>query len=89
MPFDLLWFGGFRESVARDRERIDPPSHVLTVGDLTGWLAEQGAPYASVLADRAKVRAAVDTEFAGAEDSIFGAREVALFPPVGALGRAR
>jgi hypothetical protein len=30
---DLLYFGSLRESLARDGERVDPPSHVLTISD--------------------------------------------------------
>ena len=83
--FTLLYFGALREAIGRDVERIDPPSHVLTIADLVGWLSARGEPYESALADRACIRAAVDREHAGAEDSFFGAQEVALFPPVGAL----
>lgn len=82
---DLLFFGSFREAFGRDRERVDPPSHVLSVADLVGWLAGQGEPYASMFADPGRVRAAVEGEMAGPGDSVFGAREVSLFPPGGVL----
>lgn len=82
---DILYYGSFRDAVGRDEERVDPPSHVLTVADLVGWLAEQGEPYASILADPARVHAAIEGAPAGPEDSVFGAREVALFPPGGVL----
>jgi molybdopterin synthase sulfur carrier subunit len=78
---DLHWLAELREATGRDFERIDPPSHVLTVADLIGWLAGRGAPYADLLADRATVRAAVDRLHAGPGDSVFGAQEVALFRP--------
>jgi sulfur-carrier protein len=80
---DLLYFGRLREALGRDVERIDPPSHVLTIEDLVAWLVARGAPYEDALA--APVRAAVDRDWAEPGDSFFGAREVALFPPVGAL----
>lgn len=85
MAIDLLYFGAFRTLLGRDGERVDPPSHVVTVGDLVAWLAEQGEPYRAAFADPARVRAAVEAEPAEAEGNIFGAREVALFPPPGAL----
>ncbi|HEX8669061.1 MAG TPA: MoaD/ThiS family protein [Allosphingosinicella sp.] len=85
MPVDLLYFGALREALGRDGERVDPPSHILTVDDLVAWLGEQGEPYASAFADRARVRAAVEAECVSWEGNIFGAREVALFPPPGAL----
>ena len=79
---DLLYFGELREAIGRDGERIDPPSHVLTVEDLIRWLAGRGAPYNMALADPGRIRAAVDRQHAAPSDSFFGAKEVALFPPV-------
>ena len=82
---ELLYFGRLRDDLGRDREAIDPPSHVLTVEDLVAWLRERGDPYAAAFGHPEKIRAAVDGEKAGPADSMFGAREVALFPPMGAL----
>ena len=82
---DLLYFGGFRGALGRDRERVEPASHVLTLDDLVGWLADKGEPYASAFSDRARVRGAVEGQAACGGDSVFGAREVALFPPPNAL----
>jgi molybdopterin synthase sulfur carrier subunit len=80
---DLLFFGSLREALGRDGERVDPPSHVLTVDDLIAWLAERGEPYASALGG--EVKAAVEARMAAGGDSFFGAREVALFPPPGVI----
>ena len=85
MSIDLVYLGALRAAMGRDGERIDPPSHILTVADLLGWMAGQGEPYASAFADGARIGAAIEAEVAGPEDSIFGAREVAFFPPPGAL----
>jgi molybdopterin synthase sulfur carrier subunit len=85
MPLDLLFFGALRESLGRDGERVDPPSHVLTAEDLLAWLVEQGEPYAAAFADRARIRVAVEAEMAEPDSNIFGASEVAFFPPPGAL----
>lgn len=82
---DLLYFGAYRDLFGRDGERVEPPSHVVAVADLVSWLAEQGEPWRAAFADPARVRAAVEGEAAGPEDSVFGAREVALFPPGGVL----
>lgn len=82
---DILYFGSLREALDRDSERVEPPSHVQTVEDLIGWLAGRGGAYAQALGDRSRVGAAVDQEPARPSDSFFGAREVALFPPMGAL----
>jgi molybdopterin synthase sulfur carrier subunit len=81
---DLVYFGSLREALGRDGERVDPPSHVLTIDDLLSWMAERGEPYNRLFADRGRVRAAIDRHHAGPGDSFFGAQEVALFPPPGA-----
>ena len=81
---DLLYFGRLRDDLGRDRERVDPPSHVLRVEDLARWLSERGEPYVSAFGSD-RLCAAIDREKAGPEGSVFGAREVALFPPMGAL----
>ena len=82
---DLLYFGSLRDLLGRDGERVDPPSHVLTLADLITWLALRGEPHASAFADPARIHGAVEVEAVGPEGSVFGAREVALFPPPGAL----
>jgi molybdopterin synthase sulfur carrier subunit len=85
MSIDLLYFGAFRTILGRDGERVDPPSHVVTVAGLVGWMAEQGEPYRTAFGDGKSVHAAVEAEPVEPEGNIFGAREVALFPPPGAL----
>ena len=83
MLVDILYFGAVRDALGRDTERVDTPSHVLTVDDLVEWLRGRGEPHASALA--APVCGAVEGARAAGGDTIFGAREVALFPPPGAL----
>ena len=82
---EVLYYGRLRDEIGRDREHVDIPSHVLSVEDLVGWLRDRGEPHASALADESAINAAVAGEFAGQKDSVFGAVEVALFPPVGVL----
>jgi molybdopterin synthase sulfur carrier subunit len=82
---ELLYYGRLRDELGCDREAVDPPSRVLTVDDLVEWLRKRGEPHASVLAAAAPVRGAVAGEWAEGKDSVFGAVEVALFPPVGVL----
>ena len=82
---EILYYGRLRDAIGRDRELVDPPSHVLTFEDLLGWLRGQGEPHASALADGTTIGAAVAGEWAKSGDSLFGAVEVALFPPVGVL----
>lgn len=85
MSIDILYLGALRGAVGCERERVDPPSHVLTVEDLIAWLRERSPAHAAALADTSRVHAAVEAEMAGHEDSVFGAREILLFPPPGAL----
>ena len=80
---DLVYFGHLREALGRDGERIDTPTHVLTIDDLLNWLSERAEPYGTLLSDHGRIRAAVDRQHAGPTDSFFGAQEVALFPPPG------
>jgi len=83
MLVDLLYFGSIREVLGRDTERVDTPSHVLTVDDLVEWLRGQSGAHGEALAGT--VLAAVEGCHAAGSDTVFGAREVALFPPMGAL----
>ena len=83
MLVDLLYFGSIRETLGRDSERVDTPSHVLTVDDLVAWLRGTSEAHAAALGGT--VLAAVEGARAGGGDTVFGAREVALFPPMGAL----
>ena len=80
---EILYYGRLRDEIGRDRELVEPPSHVLTVEDLLAWLRGRGEPHASAFAAGAAIGAAVAGEWAGSGDSLFGAVEVALFPPVG------
>ncbi|WP_114952167.1 MoaD/ThiS family protein [Sphingosinicella terrae] len=80
---EILYYGRFRDAIGRDREEVDLPSHVLTVDDLIAWLRGRGDPHSSALREAEAVRAAVAGEWAERSDSVFGAVEVALFPPVG------
>lgn len=82
---EILYYGRLRDAIGRDREPVELPSHVLSVDDLLVWLRDRGEPHASALAAEAAIAAAVGDEWARGGDSLFGAVEVALLPPVGAL----
>lgn len=78
----VLYFAWVRERVGVAEEEVAPPPDVRTVADLTGWLAARSAGHAAALADRSRLRAAVDGAFAGPDAAVAGAAEVAIFPPV-------
>lgn len=82
MAIEMLYFAWVRETIGRDGETVEPPADVATVSDLIGWLAARSPDHAAALADRGRLRAAVDQAFADLSAPIVGAREIALFPPV-------
>ena len=79
---ELLYFAWVREAIGRDSETVDPPDAVTSVAELIDWLERRGGGYAEAFADRARLRVAVDQEFAGLDAGLEGVREVAIFPPV-------
>ena len=72
----ILYFAWVREALGTGEETVDPPAEVVTVSDLIDWLGHD------VLADKARLRAAVDQQFVPLDAPIAGGREVAIFPPV-------
>jgi molybdopterin synthase sulfur carrier subunit len=78
----VLYFAWVREMVGTDSETIAVPDGVETVSALLDWLAGRSDGHAAALADRSRVRVAVDDGYATGDVAIAGAREVAIFPPV-------
>lgn len=78
----LLYFAWVREAIGLDAEQLALPSGVGTVAALLDWLATRSPGHATALADRARIRVAVDQQFAAPDTAIAGAREIAIFPPV-------
>lgn len=76
----ILYFAWVREMIGLDEERIDRPHG--TVADLIDMLASRGKGYAEALADRSRVRVALDQMFVPLDTPIGEARELAIFPPV-------
>lgn len=78
----VLYFAWVRERIGIGEEEVDLPAEVATVENLVGWLARRSGGHAAALAERDRLRAAVDQVFVAMDASVAGAREVALFPPV-------
>lgn len=78
----LLYFAWVRERVGTDTELLALPAEVATVAALLDWLATRSERHAAALADRSRIRVAVDQQFANAETRLAGASEIAIFPPV-------
>lgn len=82
VAIEILYFARVREAIGCSHETVSPPVEIVTVADLVDWLSARGGGYAEAFADRARLRAAIDQAFVGADAAIAGAREIALFPPV-------
>ena len=82
MRLEMLYFAWVRERMGRSQEVVELPAAVTTVAALVDWLAARDEVSAEALADRERLRAAVDQAFVTMDATILGAREVALFPPV-------
>jgi molybdopterin synthase sulfur carrier subunit len=82
MAIDLLYFSWVREAIGTGGETLDPPEGLARVSDLIDWLATRSEGHASALADRGRLRAAVDQVFVALDAPLGRPREVAIFPPV-------
>lgn len=82
MTVQLLYFAWVRELVGTEAETLALPADVGTVAALLDWLAARSEGHAAALADRARIRVAVDQNFAAPGTPLAGAREIAIFPPV-------
>lgn len=79
---DLVYFAWVRERIGHDGETLALPAQVTHVAALLDWLATRSPGHAEALADRTRIRIAVDQQFATPETPLAGAREIAIFPPV-------
>ncbi len=82
MKVTLLYFASLREAVGRDRETLELPGDVATVGAVRAWLRNRGEPWSHALAEGRNVRAAVDRRMAAADSTFADGAELAFFPPV-------
>ena len=78
----LLYFAWVRERVGVGEELLDVPPDLANVDGLIDWLATLDEGHAAALAERGRLRAAVDGVFVGLDATVQGAREIAIFPPV-------
>jgi molybdopterin synthase sulfur carrier subunit len=82
MTVDLLYFAWVRERIGRAAEQIALPEDVGTVGGLLDHLRARGGGYAEALAETARIRCAVNQDFARPESRIASGDEIAIFPPI-------
>jgi molybdopterin synthase sulfur carrier subunit len=82
MRVTVLYFARLREAVGRDREEVQLPAGVATVGALRAWLTARGAPWDEAFTGISRIRAAVAQQMATDETALADGAEVAFFPPV-------
>ena len=78
----LVYFAWVRERIGRTEEEIVLPDEIRTVKDLLSWLKGRGEEYGAALEHAEMIRVAVDHEHVDHGETIAGAREIALFPPM-------
>lgn len=78
----ILYFAWVRDRIGHGEEDVAVPDYVTTVAELADLLAQRSAGHADALADRARLRVAVDQAMATFDARIAGAGEIAFFPPV-------
>lgn len=78
----ILYFAWVREAIGTGEERVAIPEAVATLSDLIDWLSEKSARHEAALADRDRLRFAIDQHFVGIDAAVSNAREIAIFPPV-------
>ena len=78
----LLYFAWVRERIGRDGEVIALPPSVATVSELLDWLSTRSPAHATALADRSRLRVAVNQDFADDYTPVGANDEIAIFPPV-------
>jgi molybdopterin synthase sulfur carrier subunit len=78
----ILYFAWLRERIGLAAEEVEPPAGTRTVADLVAWLRTRGAGYAEALSDTARVRCAVNQDFATPDAAVAAGDEIAFFPPI-------
>ncbi|PWR19868.1 molybdopterin converting factor subunit 1 [Zavarzinia compransoris] len=79
----ILYFAWVREQVGTAAEDLDlDPPGAATVGALIDLLRARSPRHAQALADRGRLRIAVNQDFATDETPVRPGDEIAIFPPV-------
>ena len=78
----LVYFAWVRERIGKAEEDLDLPAGVTTVRDLLVWLKGRGEGYEAALEHADAIRVAINQEHSRHDESLAGAREIALFPPM-------
>ncbi|URK88124.1 molybdopterin converting factor subunit 1 [Rhizobium sp. RCAM05350] len=79
---NLVYFAWVRERIGRGEETLELPEHVVTAGDLLTHLKTLGEEYETALEHENVIRVAINQEHVDHHETIAGAREIAIFPPM-------
>jgi sulfur-carrier protein len=78
----LVYFAWVRERIGKPEEELALPADIRTVADLLRFLKGRGDEYEHALQHPEVIRVAIDQEHVDHRETIAGAREIALFPPM-------
>lgn len=81
-PVLIRYFAWVRERIGLAEERLALPDSITTAGELVAWLAARDEVYAHALEAGDSIRVAVDQFHVDHDETIVGAREIAIFPPM-------
>jgi len=82
MKTNLVYFAWVRERIGRPEEEIELPDSVVTARDLLNHLRSLGEEYENALQFPDVIRVAINQEHVEHDESIVGAREIGIFPPM-------
>jgi len=78
----IVYFAWVRERIGKSEEDLDLPASVKTAGDLIEHLVTLGEEYEAAFEFPDVIRVAVNQEHIEHDESIAGAREIGIFPPM-------
>ncbi len=78
----ILYFAWLKSTVGIGEETVDPPVTVKTLGQLIDWLITRSPKHAAAFANRERIRAAINLDYAKLDQPVSANDEVAFFPPV-------
>ncbi len=78
----IVYFAWVRERIGKSEEDIDLPAEVTTARQLIKHLSTLGEEYEAAFEFPDVIRVAVNQEHIDHDESIAGAREIGIFPPM-------
>ncbi|WP_320196614.1 molybdopterin converting factor subunit 1 [Agrobacterium rosae] len=78
----IVYFAWVRERIGKSEEDIDLPADITTARQLITYLTTLGEEYEAAFEFPDVIRIAVNQEHIDHDESIVGAREIGIFPPM-------